>query len=101
MEETFIVVCLVFSSCLLVQLTLVIFIVLFSTGQLTYSAYHNSLSRYEPAYAALAVRQLMPLLPVNLPKSNLDFTSVCRQTKSAVDNTLFVYPLLLDRFKNR
>lgn len=70
-------------------------------GQLAYTHYHASLAKYSKAHAALSVRQLLPLLPVNLPRSNLDFTSVCRQAKSSVDNTLFVYPLLLDRFKNR
>lgn len=71
------------------------------TAQLTYANYKSSLSRYSKAHAALAVRHLLPLLPVSLPRSALDFTQLTRQAKAAVDNTMFVYPVMLDRFKNR
>lgn len=71
------------------------------SAQLSYANYKSSLSRYSKAHAALSVRHLLPLLPVSLPRSALDFTQVTRQAKSAVDNTLFVYPVMLDRFKNR
>jgi hypothetical protein len=46
---------------------------------------------------ALCVRQVLPLLP--LSGKGFDFTTIPRQVKAAVDNTLFVYPLLMDRFK--
>ena len=69
-------------------------------AQLTYTTYHTTLGGYSKPHAALAVRQLLPLLPTAM-RSPMDFSQVIRQAKTSVDNTIFVYPVLLDRFKNR
>lgn len=71
------------------------------SAQLSYANYKATLTKYSKAHAALSVRHLLPLLPAYLPRSPMDFTQVTRQAKSSVDNTLFVYPIMLDRFKNR
>lgn len=71
------------------------------TAQLVYTHYKGSLQRHSKPHAALAVRELLPLLPTVSAKGTVDFQQITRQAKCGVDNTLFVYPTLLDRFKNR
>jgi hypothetical protein len=71
------------------------------SAQLVYSNYKSSLQRYSRPHAALSLRQMLPLLPTVSAKGTVDFTQITRQAKCGVDNTLFVYPTMLDRFKNR
>lgn len=71
------------------------------TAQLVYNNYKSSLQRYSKPHAALSLRQLMPLLPTITTKGSMDFNQITRQAKFGVDNTLFVYPTFLDRFKHR
>jgi hypothetical protein len=71
------------------------------TAQLVYNNYKSSLQRYSKPHAALSLRQLLPLLPMCSARGSVDFMQVSRQAKCSVDNTLFVYPTFLDRFKNR
>ena len=48
------------------------------------------------AAAGVAVK-----LPVGAPGGPLDYHQITRTARTSVDNSLYVYPLQLDRFKNR
>ncbi len=62
---------------------------------LRYSSDLTDLSVMARDSSRLVIRQVMPLLPLSIGKE------VTRQFKTGVDNSLFVYPIQLERFQNR
>ena len=72
-----------------------------TNSQLQYNNTIFSLEKYSKAHASLALKQLCLLLPTVTARNSMDFTQITRQAHTSVDNTMFVYPTMLDRFKNR
>lgn len=59
-----------------------------------------NMSSLEPAGAScstVAVRELLPLLPAEITAAR----DLNRKIKANVDNTLFLYPFKLEKFKKR
>ena len=55
------------------------------------------LDAFEASISSVAVRELLPLLPPEIAAAR-DFN---RKIKANVDNTLFLYPFKLEKFKKR
>ena len=63
--------------------------------------FRMNMSSLDPAgrnCSAVAVRDLLSVLPTKILSSSRDVT---RKIKANVDNTLFLYPLTFDKFKGR
>lgn len=65
------------------------------TSMIKFDKESMNLRRLGSNFARLAIVEVLPLLPNALVKD------VTRHIKSSVDNTLFVYPIQLERFSHR
>lgn len=97
-----------------------------NSAELQYVVDYSTMEPYDKATASLAVKQLTTLLPLasmtsssssSAPQgtsglstvaaltskatSSAEFGGLTRQVKASVENTLFVYPLLCDKFSSK